>query len=689
MLEDAVLAALKEKKGGLSFPQLAGLLRLRGRSQTRLRAALRALEKKGQVRRKKDHYIFVPGHPVLRGEFLSSGRGYGFVRPEGGDREDVFIPARYALGALDGDRVQITVKERGKKGKPEGQVVRLIEKGRKTLLGVFLERYGRPYLAPFDAPAVEVPLATTGLFKLTPGVIVEADRDTLAVLEVLGNPDDPGVDTRVVIKRFGLETDFSSGAAAEARETRGRISAQDKHGRVDYRDWTTVTIDGETAQDFDDAVGIRKLPSGRYLLGVHIADVSHYVRPGSALDGDARLRATSVYFPGLTLPMLPEELSNDLCSLRPRKTRLTVTALLEIDGKGRTIKAEFHPSVIKTVERMTYTSVFKIFQGDAEERRRYRALVPDFLLMRELASILRAQREEQGSLNFDLLEPELVYQQGRLQNVAAFEANEAHHLIEEFMVAANEAVAGYLDRAGRPSLYRVHPPPGRADLEELRDFLDHFGWTLPKPEKTTSKDLQKILRQVEGKPGAKVIQQHILRALRLAVYAAGNTGHYGLAKEDYTHFTSPIRRYPDLVVHRALKAELRDEREKPAGLAELALHCSERERKAGEAEKELVGWRIFRFLKGKLGEVFPGLIVDINIAGLVVELEDFFVNGLIPFPDLGGDYFHRASKHLIVGRRSGRRFTIGQRVFVSLAAVDPQLRRMTLVLSREGPGESS
>ncbi|MFZ2053872.1 MAG: ribonuclease R [Candidatus Aminicenantales bacterium] len=688
-MEDTVLAALRQKKQGLSFHQLAGLLHLRGRSQTKLRAALKNLLERGRIYKKKDSYVLFPDKTVVSGEFLSSGRGFGFVRPEGGDREDVFVPARYSLGAVDGDRVEIMVKERGKKGKPEGQVVRLLKKGRQTLLGIFRERFGRPYLVPFDSPAEEVPLSSTGSFKLSPGVIIEVDRDSLAVREVLGMPDDPGVDSRVMIKRFGLEADFSPRAAAEVRATRRRISVQDKEGRVDYRDWVTVTIDGETAQDFDDAVSIRKSLSGHYQLGVHIADVSHYVRPGSALDGDARRRATSVYFPGLTLPMLPEELSNDLCSLRPRKTRLTVTALLEIDGKGRMVKADFHPSFIRTVERMTYTSVFKIFQGDKAERRRYKALVPEFLLMRELASILRARREEQGSLNFDLLEPELVYQEGRLQSVAAFEANEAHHLIEEFMVAANEAVAGYLSRAVRPSLYRVHPSPGRADLEELRDLLDHFGLVLPKPEKTTSRDLQRILKQVEGKPEEKIIQQHVLRALRLAVYSAENSGHYGLAKEDYTHFTSPIRRYPDLIVHRALKAELRGEKEKLVGLPELALHCSERERKADEAEKELVGWRIFRFLKGKLGEEFRGLIVDINKAGVIVELEDFFVHGLIPFADLGGDYFYRRSKQLLVGRRSGRRFTIGQRVAVILAAVDPQLRRMTLVLTREGRGEAS
>ncbi len=686
-MEDAVLSALKEKKRGLSFHQLAGRLRLRGRSQAKLLAALKSLQKKGRIDKRNNNYMARPDMAVVRGEFLSSGRGYGFVRPEAGEGEDVFIPARFSLGAIDGDRVEITVKERGKKGKPEGQVVRLLKKGRRSLLGVIRERFGRPFLEPFDSPAEEFPLAAAGSSALPLGAIVEVDRESLDVLEVLGLPDDPGVDARVVIKRFGLVTEFSTEAAADARATPRRISARDKEGRVDYRDWTTVTIDGENAQDFDDAVSVRKLPSGHYQLGVHIADVSHYVRPGSALDRDARLRATSVYFPGLTLPMLPEALSNDLCSLRPRRTRLTMTALLEIDGKGRIVKAGCHPSVIKTAERMTYASVFKIFQGDRTEIRRYGALLPDFLLMRELAATLRARREDQGSLNFDLLEPELVYQEGRLQGVAAFEANEAHHLIEEFMVAANEAVAGYLDRSGRPSLFRVHPPPGRADLEELRDFLEAFGLTIPKPEAAASKDLQKVLRQVEGRPEEKVIQQHVLRALRLAVYADGNTGHYGLAKEDYTHFTSPIRRYPDLIVHRALKAELRGDKEEIAGLAELALHCSERERKADEAEKELLEWRIFRFLKEKLGEEFFGIVVDIGKAGVIVELEGFFVRGLIPFADLGGDYYQRRSKHLLVGRRSGRRFTVGQRVAVTLAAVDPELRRMTLVLSREGREE--
>jgi len=683
-MENEILDLLKQKRGGLSFPQLAGLLHVRGRSQTKLRAALKVLLKRGEVYKKRDSYLARQDRIVLPGEFMASSRGFGFVRLEGGGQDDVFIPARYTQGAFSGDIVEISVKEKGKKGKPEGQVIRLLKKGRETLLGVFRKRPGQPYLEPFDSSAGEVPLSSTGSFVIPDGAIVEADRDSLAVRDVLGMPDDPGVDTRVIIKRYGLESQFSAEASLEAKKAPRRISSPDLEGRVDYRDWPTVTIDGETAQDFDDAVSIKKLPSGHYRLGVHIADVSHYVRPDSALDADARSRATSVYFPGLTLPMLPEELSNDLCSLRPRRPRLTVTALLEFDPKGRMVKAAFHPSVIKTVERMTYTSVFKILQGEEKERRKYAGLVPDFLLMRELAAALRSRREEQGSLNFDLLEPELVYQEGRLQSVAAFETNDAHHLIEEFMVAANEAVAHFLGEGERPSLFRVHPPPARADLEELRVLLESFGLMLPKPEKTTSRDLQKVLKAVEGKPDEKIIQFHVLRALRLAAYEPENTGHYGLAKKDYTHFTSPIRRYPDLVVHRALKAALRGEVEDFPGLPSLALHCSERERKADGAEKELVEWRIFRFLKSKLGEEFRGIIVDIVKAGVLVELEDYFVQGLIPFADLGGDYFQRRSKQLLVGRRSGRRFAMGQRVTVILAAVDPLLRRMTLVPKIEG-----
>lgn len=684
-----MLSLLRQKRNGLSFHQLARLLRLGVKEQKKLRLALKTLQSRGVILKKKDSYFAPQERNVVKGEFLSSQRGFGFVRPENKEMEDIFIPGRHSLRALTGDHVEVLYGERGKKGKPEGRVVRILKKGRETVLGIYEERFGQPFFLPLDsASAEEIPLAPKGSLALKPGMIVEVGRDSFKLKRIFGLPDEPGVDTQVVINRHNLSTRFSKEALDEAKAVPRRISAQDREGRKDYRSWRTVTIDGETAQDFDDAVSVKKVPSGHFLLGVHIADVSHYVRPGSALDDEALRRATSVYFPDLTLPMLPEELSNDLCSLRPRKTRLTFSVLLEVDKAGRVVKSECHPSVIKTAERMTYTSVYKIFQGDEEERRKYAHLVPDFLLMREIASRLRARREEAGSLNFDLLEPELVYREGKLQRVAAFEANEAHHLIEEFMVAANEAVASALSRKLPLALYRVHPAPGLSDLEELRSMLDHFGLLLPKPERVTSKDLQRILKQVEGKPEEKFIQFQVLRALRLAVYSAENTGHYGLAKKEYTHFTSPIRRYPDLIVHRLLRAQLRGEKPRIPTLPSLALQCSEQERNADEAEKQLIEWRIFRFLKGKLGEEFEGIIVDISRAGVVVELEDYFVDGLIPYADLDGDYYRRRSKKTLVGRRSGRKFDLGERVKVILTSVDPIRRRMSFSLSQDAPGVS-
>lgn len=689
MMEENLLSVLRQKRNGLSFHQITRLMRLGVKEQKKLRRALKELQKRAVVLKNKDSYFVPHERRVIRGEFLSSSRGFGFVRPENKEMEDVFIPGRHSLGALTGDIVEVLYEERGKRGKPEGRIVRILEKGRETALGIYDERFGQPFFVLLDSgSSEEIPLASKGSFTLKPGMIVEVKRDSWTLKSVLGRPDEPGVDTQVVIKQHNLAAAFLSATRMEAQRISRRILAQDRAGRKDYRRWRTMTIDGETAQDFDDAVSVKKLASGHFLLGVHIADVSHYVKPGSALDKEALQRATSVYFPDLTLPMLPEELSNDLSSLRPRKTRLTFSVLLEIDQNGRVVKSEFHPSIIKTAERMTYTSVFKIFGGDGDERRKFAALVPDLLLMREVASLLRKRREDAGSLNFDLLEPELVYREGKLQQVAAFEANEAHHLIEEFMVAANEAVASALTRKSLQALYRVHPAPGLADLEELRGLLEHFGFFLPKPEKVTAKDLQRILKQVEGKPEEKFIQFQVLRGLRIAVYSAENTGHYGLAKKEYTHFTSPIRRYPDLIVHRLIKAAIRGEKLRIPALPSLALHCSERERAADEAEKRLVEWRIFRFLKSKLGEEVEGLIVDITKAGVVVELEDYFVDGLIPYADLDGDYYHRRSQKTLVGRRSGRKFDLGERVKVILASVDPIRRRMGLVLSRDSSGVS-
>ncbi len=683
-MDSEIVSLLRKRREGLSFQNIARELHLSPRGKQKLRKKLKRLEGQGIILRLRRKYYVPARTNLIRGRFTLSRRGFGFVTPENRISEDIFIPSRFTAGARRGDIVEVLYREKGKKGKPEGRVLRIVKAEKKTLLGFVRERWGSLFFLPLDSPSTEeAPLSGERPPSLRPGMIVEVDRKTRHLIKVLGMPDEPGVDTRVIIKMFNLASSFSKEALAEAKELSAGINTQEKKERKDFRKWTSVTIDGENAQDFDDAVSVKRLKNGHFLLGVHIADVSHYVRPGSSLDTEAFERGTSVYFPDRTLPMLPERLSNNICSLRPQEDKLTFSALLEIDREGEVVKAEFSPSLIRTAERMTYDAVYRIFEGNAKEKKRYSRLVPDLLLMRGLASLLRKKRAGEGSLDFDLLEPELVYKEGSLHSIVPFEPNEAHHLIEEFMLAANEAVARFLTQNSVRLLYRVHPQPSQKDLERLREILAHFNLFLPLPRRIGSKDLQRVLKDVEGKQEEKFVSLQVLKSMKLAVYSEENAGHYGLAKKEYTHFTSPIRRYPDLVVHRILKKALRNERAKTNSLSSMALHCSEQERAAEEAERELLMWRIFRFMKGKVGEEFDGIIVDITSAGLIVELDDYFVDGLVSYSDLGGDYFRKRSEKTLVGKRTGRTFELGDRMRVILASVDPILRRMSLVLSRK------
>jgi ribonuclease R len=679
-----VLSLLKKHAAGLPFDRVLTELGVKRRDKAKLLDVIRMLEDRGDVRYLRGRFLLAAKTGFVRGRFVTARPGFGFVAPEGGGA-DIFVPVRHTQGALPGDQVAVAVNERGKFGRPEGRIERILSKGRTVLVGIYRERGGASFLQPFDSPSREdIPLRSRGRLRPAPGMIVEADRTTLAVSRVYGLPEDPGVDAEVVIGRYGLRRLFPEDAQREAEAIPGAVPPGALENRRDFRDWPSVTIDGEKAQDFDDAVSVRRLPSGNWLLGVHIADVSHYVGPGSALDREAFERGTSVYFPGLTLPMLPEKLSNDLCSLRPREPRLTVSVLMEVDGEGRVRGSEFVPSLIRTAHRMTYTSVFRILEGDAEEARKYADVVPDLLLLRDLARALRERRLAEGSLDFDLVEPELVYEEGKLLSVAAAERNEAHRLIEELMVAANVAVAAALSERKVPAIYRVHPPPGVGDLEKLRDLILHFGLTLPDPAKVRSHDLQRVIEKAKGLPGEKFVGIQVLRAMKLAVYAAENVGHYGLAKVHYTHFTSPIRRYPDLVVHRILKGVLAREQPARLPLDAIAGQSSERERNAAEAEQALVEWRIFRFLKDRLGDEFRGVVVDVVKAGLVVEVDEYFVSGLLPFAALRGDHEARPAARRLRPRRTRKTFDLGDEVRVLLVSCDPALRRMSFVPASDG-----
>ena len=674
-----ILALLKRHRDGLPLDKILAELGGKRRDRAKLLEDVRKLQARGDIRLLRGRFLLAAKTGLVRGRFVTARPGFGFVTPEGGGG-DIFVPARHAQGALPGDEVAVVVNERGKFGKPEGRIERILRKGRTALLGVYRERSGVPLLQPFDSPSQDdIPLKSRGRLKPAPGMIVEADRATLTVTRVFGRPEDPGVDAQVVIKRYGLRQAFPEDVLREADAIPDLDPAEARQDRRDFRDWPSVTIDGEKAQDFDDAVSIRRQAGDGWLLGVHIADVSHYVRPGSPLDAEAFERGTSVYFPDLTLPMLPERLSNGLCSLRPREPRLAFSALMDVAGDGRVRTAEFFPSLIQTVHRMTYTSVFKIFEGDPQEAARYRDVVPDLLLMREAARALRGRRLAEGSLDFDLAEPELIYEKGQLLAVAAAERNEAHRLIEDFMVAANVAVASAFTERGLPAIYRVHPAPDIGDLEKLRDLILHFGLALPDPAKVRSKDLQRVLEKAKGLAGEKFVGLQVLRAMKLAVYAAKNVGHYGLAQSDYTHFTSPIRRYPDLVVHRLLKDLLRREGPSRLPLDVLAERSSERERNADEAEQSLVEWRIFRFLKGRLGDEFRGIVVDVIKAGLIVEIDDYFVSGLLPFASLSGDHEPKPAARRLRPKRRRKTFDLGDEVSVILVSCDPALRRMSFV----------
>lgn len=677
-----IFSLIARNRQGLTRHKIAKMLQLSDKEQHLLEKNLQELENRGAVLRIKNRYIAHQRSNLVKGKVVSVHPGFGFIKPEDELMKDIFVPARHFGKALLGDIVEVFYKERPGKKSHEGKVIRVLEKGRSGATGFYRNRRGLDFFQPYDSPSLdEIPLRSKRGANLKEGTVLRVDRETMDILEILGLPDEPGVDTQVIIDRFELGALFPEDVREEVERIPEEVRPRDLEGRIDFRDWTTVTIDGPDAKDFDDAVGIKIKKNQNFLLGVHIADVSHYVVTGSVCDREAFRRGTSVYFPERTLPMLPERLSNGICSLRPHEDKLTISVLLEFDRDGNVVQTLFQPSVIQTVQRLTYDSVHAIFDGDKEIRRTYQELVPDLLNMRNLALCLREKRLSSGSLDFDISEPRLVYEGHTLLSVIPSERNEAHQLIEEFMVAANEAVASYLIAEGLPLIYRIHPPPVPADLLRLRDILAHFGISLPATRKLRARDLQSALDQARGKPEEKFISLQILKSLRLAVYSDENRGHYGLAKEMYTHFTSPIRRYPDLVVHRILKMSLQKRQVEIPTLSSIAQHCTAQEKNADEAERELLIWRIFRLLKTRLGDEFEGVIVDMSRAGLIVELGSYFVEGLIPVEDLRGNYQFRRDSKSYVERRTGYVLGLGVRVKVILASVDPVLRRMILTLA--------
>ncbi len=779
-----------------------------------------------------DHYALphtVADKNLVAGRLTMHRDGFGFVIPDSKSLSpslrarltgDIFIAPHLIGNAMHGDMVLVDISNVRPDGRAEGRIVRPVRRAHPTVVGTFHRGSRGNYVTPMDSKITQEIVIPPG--REAPGNLTTEDTETSnhppgtrraprrspsvdrvlgaaaaramqwddlegvvvdveitdwpsptqnprgRVIEVLGRQDDFGVDVEIMIRKFYLPHHFPSAALEEAQDTPTAITAAELQRRRDFRGLPIVTIDGETARDFDDAVYVRMLANGNFELQVHIADVAQYVTPGSALDQEARLRGTSVYFPDRAVPMLPLELSTDICSLRPQVERLVLSCVMEMDHRGEIVSYELSEGVIRSAERMTYTAVNAVIEGDAAMRERYAPLAATFDLMRDLALILNRKRKRRGSIDFDLPEPVIEFDEmGLMKNITRSERNIANRLIEEFMLSANECVAGHLESKGIASLYRVHEKPDAKRVYDFETVAATFGYSLgvgalpihrvqmkadrraaygtgkrvreieiPKEVHITPRMYQKLTEKIAGKPEERILSYLMLRSLKQARYSEENLGHFALAATSYTHFTSPIRRYPDLIVHRVLKSVLRgggaaaglgpvgqpgaavptqiSQSEEAASpwskrrtravaaphhlggpigveeLHEIAEESSQAERRAAEAERELMEWKKVKFMQDRVGEHFDGLLTSVTKFGFFVELTDLFVEGLVPLNTLTDDrYTYHESTREIIGQRSRKTYHLGQKIRVLVDRIDPVEKKIQFAVVEEEPARAT
>ena len=746
---DDVINAIREEEDGLSVSDLGDLLELNRTGQKAIAQLLSQLQGVGLVRRQGQDFRWADSNRALVGTIRQRRRKtIHFIPDEDYERARgrIRVAAEDLNGAFDGDRVVVSLgrtafsggaggkgfggKDAGKKttggNDREARVEMILKRGQLRIIGRLHHGFRGSWVESLDEKfPFDIEVGGGQAAELEDGWVVSVEvtgypsgstkRSGVAhysnpmgkIVEKLGaSSAEPGMDINVVIHKHDLPYIFPPEVLAEAESVSPVVTEDQIAGRLDLRAVPTVTIDGETARDFDDAISLKKLENGNFHLGVHIADVSYYVREATPLDVEARLRGTSVYFPERAIPMLPEHLSNGICSLNPKVDRLTISALMEIDHQGKVVNYELRETVIRSNERMTYTDVNKLLtRADPQLDLKYTDLLDLFKTMEELARVLIKMRTARGAIDFNL--PESVFEfddEGRIAGVLKADRNIAHRIIEEFMLLANETVAGNFERLKVPSLYRIHEEPEPQRVIEFAQLAQGYGYTFPYGE-VGSKDYQRLSKQLEGKPEERVLSYAMLRSLQRARYSAQNLGHFGLAAPVYTHFTSPIRRYPDLIVHRILRALLkagdrfstgsvsdplsrdasvsREARESkanprnvpkpiPQGELELiALEASERERAADAAEKEIDEWRKAVFMAERVGEEFDGMISNARDFGFYVELDEFFIEGLVPVASLIDDYYlFDERQHALIGRNGRRKFRLGDRVRVRVDRVN-------------------
>jgi ribonuclease R len=828
MLSDSTILKhiARQPKRSAGFKQLVRELGLHGDARGDLDALLQKLVAAGElIQLNSDRYALpqaAADKNLVVGRLTMHRDGFGFVIPDASSLSaslksrlagDIFI-APHAIGnAMHGDRVLVDITAIRPDGRAEGRIVRPVMRAHPTVVGIF--HYGSRHnsVKPIDSKiTMEIVIPAGAEYPETKtaedardaekrkkndsksvdrvlgdeaahrpewddleGVVVDVEitdwptptqNPRGRVIEILGRQDDFGVDVEITIRKFHLPHHFPAATLEEAQDIPTVIPAEELRHRRDFRALPIVTIDGETARDFDDAVTVRTLADGNFELQVHIADVAQYVTPDSALDQEARLRGTSVYFPDRAVPMLPLELSTDICSLRPHVDRLVLSCVMRIDPRGEIVGCEICEGVIRSSERMTYTAVNAVIEGDAGARQLYATLVPTFELMRDLAMILNGKRQRRGSIDFDLPEPVIEFDEfGLMKSITRSERNIAHRLIEEFMLSANECVAQYLESKRIASLYRIHEKPDAKRVYDFEVIAATFGYSLgvgalpihrvqfksdrrashgtgkqartieiPKEVHITPRMYQKLAAKIAGKPEERILSYLMLRSLKQARYSEENLGHFALAAISYTHFTSPIRRYPDLIVHRILKEVLRESAEKREGdvpigvsgalgsneaepgagatpwskrrentahreaheplggpmkvqeLHEIAEESSQSERRADDAERELMEWKKVKFMQDRVGEDFDGLITSVTKFGFFVELTDLFVEGLVPLNTLTDDFYtYHENTRQIIGQRSRKTYGLGQRIRVLVDRIDPVEKKIQFAILEETP----
>lgn len=664
---------------------------------------LNQLEEKGEVVRTRTNRYGVPERlNLVRGELQVHAKGFGFVLPSDSDDGDIYIHPRDLNGAMHGDLViaRINKKQRGDK-RTEGEIIRIVKRHTTTVVGTFSAVKNFGFVIPDEKRL------TTDIYIPQDGIHGAADGDKVVVnivhypdkhkgaigevTEILGHKDDPGIDILSIIRKYALPEVFPEDVIDEARSVPQAVDPEEFKGRRDLRDQTIITIDGADAKDLDDAVSIEERPNGNTRLGVHIADVSHYVREGTALDREALRRGCSVYLVDRVIPMLPPHLSNGICSLNPREDRLTITCEMEIDRSGKIVAYDLFPSVINTNERMTYDDVRTIIEENDEQLcQRYENLVPDLHRMQQLAKILRNKRMQRGAIDFDFTEAQIIVDdKGKPVDIIPRPRTVAEQIIEEFMLAANETVASHFHWLNLPFIYRIHERPDSEKLQSFLEFITHFGYTVRgKVNDIHPRALQQLLEEVDGEPEENVISRVLLRSMQQARYDTDNKGHYGLSVKNYTHFTAPIRRYPDLIVHRMIRElwqqgnAMPDERAAYWGreLPAIADQSSKQERIAAEAEQETEALKKAEYMADKIGLQYTGVISGVTSFGLFVELENT-VEGLVHVSHMVDDYYHfHSDQMMLVGERTGKQYRMGDEVKVRVTHVNLDERTVNFEL---------